>query len=82
MQVSSSPSPSLIFHPITTLRQYRCPATAILLFCYGNIVVLLSMWSQIAPCPDNIPQRGVSFSDLICIFAMPIVGFSCFFLQH
>ena len=28
------------------------------------------MWSQIAPRPDNIPPKGVSFSDLICIFAM------------
>ena len=36
------------------------------------------MWSQIAPCPENIPPKGVSFSDLICIFAMFIVGFSCF----
>ena len=41
MQVSSSPSPSLIFHPITTLRQHRCPATATLLSRYGNTVVLL-----------------------------------------
>ena len=31
---------------------------------------------------ENIPPKGVSFSDLICIFAMPIVGFSCLFLQH
>lgn len=41
MSVSPSPSPSLIFHPITTLRQYRCPATAMSLSRYGNIVVLL-----------------------------------------
>ena len=31
---------------------------------------------------ENIPPKGVSFSDLICIFAMSIVGFSCLFLQH
>ncbi|WP_311436208.1 hypothetical protein, partial [Hoylesella timonensis] len=31
---------------------------------------------------ENNPPKGVSLSDLICIFAMPIVGFSCFFLQH
>ena len=28
---------------------------------------------------ENIPPKGVSFSDLICIFAMSIVGFSCLF---
>ena len=28
---------------------------------------------------ENIPLKGVSFSDLICIFAMSIVGFSCLF---
>ena len=28
-----------------------------------------TMWSQIAPRPENIPPKGVSFSDLICIFA-------------
>ena len=28
---------------------------------------------------ENIPLEGVSFSDLICIFAMSIVGFSCLF---
>lgn len=28
---------------------------------------------------ENNPPKGVSLSDLICIFAMPIVGFSCFF---
>jgi hypothetical protein len=28
------------------------------------------MWSQIAPRPENIPPKGVSFSDLICIFDM------------
>lgn len=38
----------------------------------------MTLWSQIAPCPENIPPKGVCFSDLICIFAMPIVGFSCF----
>ena len=31
---------------------------------------------------ENFPPKGVSLSDLICIFAMFIVGFSCFFLQH
>ena len=41
MSVSPIPSPILIFHPITTLRQYRCSATATSLSCYGNIVVLL-----------------------------------------
>ena len=35
-----------------------------------------------APRPENIPPKGVSFSDIICIFAMSIVGFSCLFLQH
>ena len=29
----------------------------------------------------NFFPKGVSFSDLICIFTMSIVGFSCF-LQH
>ena len=28
---------------------------------------------------ENNPPKGVSLSDLICIFAMSIVGFSCFF---
>ena len=28
---------------------------------------------------ENIPPKGVSLSDLICIFAMSIVRFSCFF---
>ena len=28
---------------------------------------------------ENNPQKGVSLSDLICIFAMSIVGFSYFF---
>ena len=28
---------------------------------------------------ENIPPKGVSFSDLICIFAIFIVGFSCLF---
>ena len=28
---------------------------------------------------DNNPPKEVSLSDLICIFAMSIVGFSCFF---
>ena len=35
-----------------------------------------------APRPENIPPKGVSSSDIICIFAMSIVGFSCLFLQH
>ena len=26
-------------------------------------------------------QKGVSFSDLICIFAMPLMIFSCFVLE-
>ena len=30
----------------------------------------------------NSPPKGVSFSDLICIFVMSIVGFSFLFLQH
>ena len=30
-----------------------------------------------APRPENIPPKGVRFSDLICIFAMSIVRFSC-----
>jgi len=37
------------------------------------------MWNQIAPRPENIPPKGVSFSGLICIFAMSIVEFSCLF---
>ena len=28
---------------------------------------------------ENSPPKGVSFSDLICTFAMSIVGFSCLF---
>ena len=28
---------------------------------------------------EKIPPKGVSFSDLICIFAISIVGFSCLF---
>ena len=28
---------------------------------------------------ENNPPKGVSLSDLICIFTMSIVGFSCFF---
>ncbi len=28
---------------------------------------------------ENIPPKGVNFSDLICIFAMSIVGFPCLF---
>ena len=28
---------------------------------------------------ENNPPKGVSFSDLICIFAMTIVEFSCLF---
>ena len=28
---------------------------------------------------ENNTPKGVSLSDLICIFAMSIVGFSCFF---
>ena len=39
----------------------------------------MTMWSQIAPWSENIPPKGVSFSDLICIFAMSIVEFSCLF---
>lgn len=35
-----------------------------------------------APRPENNPPKGVSFSDIICIFALSIVGFSCLFLQH
>ena len=38
-----------------------------------------TMWSQVAPWSENIPPKGVSLSDLICIFAMSIVGFSCLF---
>ena len=55
MSVSSSLSPSLIFHLpslsfirlprygniVVLLRQHCCPATATLLSCYGNTVVLL-----------------------------------------
>ena len=29
-----------------------------------------TMWSQIAPRPENIPPKGVGFSDFICIFAI------------
>ena len=31
---------------------------------------------------ENIPPKGVEFSDLICNFAKSIVGFSCLLLQH
>ena len=37
-----------------------------------------TIWSQIAPWPENIPPKGVSFSDLICIFAMSYQSFACF----
>lgn len=60
MSVSSSPSPSLIFHPITTLRQHRCPATAMSLSRYGNTVVLLRQHccpatATLLFCCGNIP---------------------------
>ncbi len=38
-----------------------------------------TMWLEAI---GNNSPKGVSLSDLICIFAMSIVGFSCFFLQH
>ena len=28
---------------------------------------------------ENIPPKGVSFSDFICIFAMSFIEFSCLF---
>ena len=31
---------------------------------------------------ENISPKGVSFSDLICIFAMSYQSFACLFLQH
>ncbi|WP_262281257.1 hypothetical protein, partial [Hallella absiana] len=31
---------------------------------------------------ENIPPKGESFSDLICIFAMSYQSFACLFLQH
>ena len=31
---------------------------------------------------EKFPPKRMSFSDLICIFAMSIVRFSCLFLQH
>ena len=37
-----------------------------------------TIWSQIAPWPEIIPPKGVSFSDLICIFAMSYQSFACF----
>ncbi len=37
--------------------------------------IILSNCSTI----ENIPPKGVSFSDLICIFAMSIVEFFCLF---
>jgi hypothetical protein len=40
----------------------------------------MAMWSQMVSRPENISPKGVFFSDLICNFAMPVVGFS--FLQH
>ena len=41
-----------------------------------------TMWSQIATRPENIPPKGVSFSDLIATFAMS-VGFDTYFdSQH
>ena len=45
---------------------------------HGSSRLQMTLWSQIAPCPENIPPKGMCFSDLICIFAMSIVGFSCF----
>ena len=38
----------------------------------------MTMWSQIAPQPENISPKGVCFSDLICIFAMSYQSFACF----
>ena len=35
-----------------------------------------TMWLEAI---ENNPPKGVILSDLICIFAMSIVGFSCFF---
>ena len=50
---------------------------------WGSSRLQMTMWSRIAPWPKNIPKnippKGVSFSDLICIFAMSIVEFSCLF---
>ena len=40
-------------------------------FFFGSF----GIWSDIV----NIPPKDVCFSDLICIFAMPIVEFSCLF---
>ena len=37
-----------------------------------------TMWSQIAPRPENIPPKGVGFSDFICIFAASSEFFACF----
>ena len=31
---------------------------------------------------ENIPPKGVSFSDFIAIFAMSYQSFACLFLQH
>ena len=47
---------------------------------YNRFVELENpMWSQIAPRPENIPPKGVSFSDVICIFAMSYQSFACLF---
>ena len=45
----------------------------------GSSRLQMTMWSQITPWQKNIPPKGVSFSDIICIFAMSIVEFSCLF---
>ena len=41
-----------------------------------------TIWSQIAPWPENIPPKGVSFSDLICIFAMSYQSFCLFSFRN
>ena len=38
----------------------------------------MAIWSQMASWPENIPPKGVGFSDLICTFAIPVVGFFFF----
>ena len=53
------------------------------LYGYANraFVICQTSYMILSNCSmiENIPPKGVSFSDLICIFAMSIVEFSCLF---
>ena len=40
----------------------------------------ITKWSPNCAMTQNVPPKGVSFSDLICIFAMSYQSFACLFL--